>query len=64
FRKHVYLYFGFIAGIIATLAALVFNDSGVVAAATMMIPLTIPLILMCIEEIENNKQMTKNGTEV
>ncbi|WP_213951635.1 phosphoglyceromutase [Tepidanaerobacter syntrophicus] len=64
FRKHVYLYFGFIAGIIATLAALAFNDSGVVAAATMMIPLTIPLIMMCIDEIENNKQMTKNGTEV
>lgn len=60
FKKHIYLYFGFIAGIIATLAALAFNDSGVVAAATMMIPLTIPLIMMCIDEIENNKQVTKD----
>lgn len=50
FRKHNYLYFGFISGIIGTLAALAFNDSGVVAAAMFMIPITIPLIMMCIDE--------------
>ena len=50
FRKHNYLYFGFISGIIGTLAAFAFNDSGVVAAAMFMIPVTIPLIMMCIDE--------------
>lgn len=50
FRKHNYLYFGFISGIIGTLAVFLFNDSGVVAAAMFMIPVTIPLILLCIEE--------------
>lgn len=50
FRKHKYLYFGFISGIIGTLAAFAFNDSGVVAAAMFMIPVTIPLIIMCIDE--------------
>jgi hypothetical protein len=50
FRKHNYLYYGFISGIIGTLAAFAFNDSGVVAAAMFMIPITIPLIMMCIDE--------------
>lgn len=50
FRKHNYLYSGFISGIIGTMAAFAFNDSGVVAAAMFMIPVTIPLIMMCIDE--------------
>ncbi|AEE92057.1 conserved membrane protein of unknown function [Tepidanaerobacter acetatoxydans Re1] len=60
FRKHNYLYFGFISGIIGTLAALAFNDSGVVAAAMFMIPITIPLIMMCIdEEIASQKNSSQ-----
>lgn len=51
FRQHRYLYFGFIAGLAGTVAALIFNDSGVVAAATCIIPIGIPLILLCLDEI-------------
>jgi len=51
FSKHNYLYFGFISGII--------NDSGVVAAAMSMIPITIPLILMCIDEALKAGQSSK-----
>lgn len=51
FRRYRYLYFGFVAGIIGTAAAFLFNDSGVVAAAISMIPIGMPLILLCIDEI-------------
>ncbi|HHX50994.1 MAG TPA: phosphoglyceromutase, partial [Clostridia bacterium] len=51
FRRHSYLYFGFIAGLVGTIAAFVFNDSGVVAAAMSMIPIGISLILMCVDEV-------------
>lgn len=51
FKEHKYLYFGFIAGIISTVAAFVFNDSGVVAAAVSMIPISTPLILLCVDKI-------------
>ncbi|MDI3480694.1 MAG: hypothetical protein PWQ97_349 [Tepidanaerobacteraceae bacterium] len=51
FRRHRHLYFGFVAGIIGTAAAFIFNDSGVVAAAISMIPIGMPLILLCIDEI-------------
>jgi len=59
FSKHNYLYFGFISGIIGTTAAFIFNDSGVVAAAMSMIPITIPLILMCIDEALKAGQSSK-----
>jgi len=52
FRRHTYLYLGFMAGIIGTAAAFVFNDSGVVAAAISMIPIGMPLVLLCIDEIK------------
>ncbi|MGI6553278.1 MAG: phosphoglyceromutase [Bacillota bacterium] len=51
FRRHTYLYYGFIAGLVGTIAAFVFNDSGVVAAAMSMIPIGISLILMCVDEV-------------
>jgi hypothetical protein len=51
FRRHSYLYFGFIAGLVGTVAAFIFNDSGVVAAAMSMIPIGISLILMCVDEV-------------
>jgi len=54
FIRYKNLYRGFIAGIIGTAAAFVFNDSGVVAAAMFMIPISIPLILLCIDEMKKN----------
>ncbi len=51
FRRHRYLYSGFIGGIVGALAAFVFNDSGVVAAAMSMLPISIPLILLCVDEM-------------
>ncbi|MCR4430876.1 MAG: phosphoglyceromutase [Tepidanaerobacteraceae bacterium] len=56
FRRHRHLYFGFVAGIIGTAAAFVFNDSGVVAAAISMIPIGMPLILLCIDEIMTTRE--------
>jgi len=62
FRKHNYLYFGFISGIIGTVAAFVFNDSGVVAAAMAMIPITVSLIMMCIDEdLQTSLSTDKNN---
>jgi len=55
FRENKYLYFGFISGIIGTLAAFAFNDSGVVAAAMSMIPITIPLIILCIDKMSQQE---------
>lgn len=61
FRNHSYLYFGFISGIMGTMAAFIFNDSGVVAAAMSMVPITIPLIMMCIDEdLKVNSSSEKN----
>ncbi|MGI6424354.1 MAG: phosphoglyceromutase [Tepidanaerobacteraceae bacterium] len=54
FRKNNYLYYGFISGIIGTLSALAFNDSGVVAAAMFMIPIAIPLIMQCMDELSKD----------
>jgi membrane associated rhomboid family serine protease len=50
-RRHKYLYFGFLSGIIGSVAAFAFNDSGVVAAAISMIPIGMPLILLCVDEM-------------
>lgn len=61
FRKHNHLYFGFISGIIGTMAAFIFNDSGVVAAAMSMIPITVPLILMCIDEDVKTSSSTEEN---
>lgn len=40
-----FLYNGFVAGIISAVVALLCNDSGVVAAATCLIPVVIPLLI-------------------
>ncbi|WP_422446101.1 phosphoglyceromutase [Thermoanaerobacterium sp. DL9XJH110] len=50
-RRHKYLYFGFLSGIVGSVAAFAFNDSGVVAAAISMIPIGMPLILLCVDEM-------------
>lgn len=54
FQKYNNLYYGFISGIIGTLSAFAFNDSGVVAAATFMIPIGFSLIFICTDEIYSN----------
>lgn len=51
FKEYKNLYFGFVSGIIGTISAFIFNDSGVVAAAMSMIPITIPLIILCIDKL-------------
>jgi len=50
FQKYKYLYRGFIGTGIGCLLALVFNDSGIVAAATMMIFIALPVLLLVIAE--------------
>lgn len=60
FCKYNYLYFGFISGIIGALSAFAFNDSGVVAAATSMIPIGISLILICVDEIYYEHKKSKS----
>lgn len=43
--RYLYLYYGFVAGIVGTVAALICNDSGVVAAATCILPVGISLLV-------------------
>lgn len=63
FSKYHYLYFGFISGIVGALSAFAFNDSGVVAAATSMIPIGISLILICVDEIYYEHKKSKSSTD-
>ena len=51
FCQYKYMYYGFLSGILGVMTAFVFNDSGVVAAATFMIPIGMSLILLNIEKI-------------
>lgn len=55
--KYPYLYRGFIGVIVGSMVALVFNDSGVVAAATTMVFGAPPLIYLVLGEMENKKQI-------
>lgn len=58
--KYPYLYKGFMGVIVGSIVALIFNDSGVVAAATAMVFCAPPLIYMVLGELEarENKVMT------
>ncbi|MFZ3171415.1 MAG: hypothetical protein WA118_05495 [Carboxydocellales bacterium] len=49
-EKYPSLYIGFVGVVIGSLVALVFNDSGIVAAATMMIYCSAPLLYLTIQE--------------
>lgn len=53
FHKYPYLYRGFIGTGVGCLLAFAFNDSGIVAAATMMIFIALPVLLLVIGEIKN-----------
>jgi len=52
FQKNHNLYKGFIGAGVGCFLALVFNDSGIVAAATMMIYIALPVMLLVIDEIK------------
>ena len=43
--RYVYLYYAVVAGMVSTVAALIFNDSGVVAAATCILPVGITVLI-------------------
>ena len=49
-EKYHSLYIGFVGVVVGSLVALAFNDSGIVAAATMMIYCSAPLIYLVIQE--------------
>ncbi|MFD0676178.1 MULTISPECIES: hypothetical protein [unclassified Paenibacillus] len=49
-RRYPYLMYGCAANVIGTIAALLLNDSGIVAAATMIIYGSVPLLLLKLEE--------------
>lgn len=51
FQKYHNLYSGFVGAGTGCLLALIFNDSGIVAAATMMVYIALPLLLLVIDEI-------------
>lgn len=50
FQKYKHLYHGFLGTGVGCLLALIFNDSGIVAAATMMIFIALPVLLLVIDE--------------
>lgn len=64
-QKYPYLYRGFIGVIVGSIVALIFNDSGIVAAATTMVFAAPPLIYLVLGELEvqkgNKKLSGKNS---
>lgn len=54
--KYPYLYRGFMGVIVGSIVALIFNDSGVVAAATTMVFCAPPLIYMVLGEMETSEK--------
>lgn len=54
FQKYRNLYGGFAGGGIGCSLALIFNDSGIVASATMMIYIALPLLLLVIDEMQQS----------
>lgn len=61
FYQYKYMYYGFIAGILGVLSSFAFNDSGVVAAATFMIPIGMPLILLNIDKIHQQEMLGRHS---
>ena len=55
-EEYTYLMIGFSANAVGAVVALLVNDSGIVAAATMIIFVAVPMLLFRIQELhENNK---------
>lgn len=55
-KKYPNLYCGFMAVVVGSIVALIFNDSGVVAAATTMIFGVPPIIYLMLHEIEKSEE--------
>ncbi|NQX66643.1 hypothetical protein HQN90_10945 [Paenibacillus alba] len=51
-NKNPYWMYGFSANMIGAIAALLLNDSGIVAAATMIIFVAVPMLLLRLQELE------------
>ncbi|TXK76040.1 hypothetical protein FU659_26375 [Paenibacillus sp. N3.4] len=51
-HKYPYWMYGFSANMIGAIAALLLNDSGIVAAATMIIFVAVPMLLLRLQELE------------
>ncbi|MNI88887.1 hypothetical protein D3C73_1462270 [compost metagenome] len=49
-HKYPYLMYGFSANTIGAIAALLLNDSGIVAAATMIVYVAAPMLLLQLQE--------------
>jgi drug/metabolite transporter (DMT)-like permease len=50
-QRYPYLMYGCAANVIGAIAALLLNDSGIVAAATMIVYGSVPLLLLKLEEV-------------
>ncbi|HEX3031748.1 MAG TPA: hypothetical protein VHS59_05830 [Bacillota bacterium] len=55
-EKYHYMYIGFVGVVIGSIVALAFNDSGIVAAATMIIYCSAPLIYLVIQEVTQSPE--------
>jgi hypothetical protein len=51
-HKNPYWMYGFSANMIGAIAALLLNDSGIVAAATMIVFVAVPMLLLRLQELE------------
>ena len=51
-EKYPYLSYGFISGLVGSIAAFAVNDSGIVAAATSMIYVGLSFILIIIQRLQ------------
>ncbi|TZE82930.1 hypothetical protein [Calorimonas adulescens] len=60
FAEYPYLYKGFVSGLIGTLFVLVANDSGIVAAATLIIFIVPPIVIMTIDRLIGERYTYEN----
>ncbi|MDI6600896.1 MAG: hypothetical protein QME46_03855 [Thermoanaerobacteraceae bacterium] len=60
FAEYPYLYKGFISGLIGTFFVLVANDSGIVAAATLIIFIVPPIVIMTIDRLIGERYTYEN----
>ena len=55
--KYSAIPYGFIGGLVGCIVALLANDSGIVAAATMVIYVAPPVILLIIDQVQNKMRL-------
>ncbi|MBP1994994.1 hypothetical protein [Paenibacillus eucommiae] len=54
-NKYPYLMYGFAANTLGAIAALLLNDSGIVAAATLIVYVAVPMLLLRLEEEQSQR---------